>query len=152
MNTEKAKLERPFALTAMGWVTTAAGLMLLIGSLYRLSAGRADSVVNLTLVLGCVELIIGGAIALGMRWAYWPIKVLMPINFVVSVVATASVGGAFILWPVLFGASTLVLWGPDRLVGRFQVAIERWHRHAQVLPAVAPEPVEPSAVGERLAA
>jgi hypothetical protein len=152
MNTSSLEVERPFALTAIGWLTAAAGLMLVVGTLYRVTAGRADSTAKIALGAGVVEMLIGATMGFGARWAYWPIRVLTPINFVVAAALGVAGSSAFLIWALFFGGASLILWGPDRVAGRFQDAIRRWREG--VPSAVGPTPVtraEPGAEG-RLAA
>ncbi len=152
MNKTRLDVERPFALTLIGWLTAAAGFMLVVGTLYRVTSGRADSTARIALGLGVVEFLIGLAMGIGARWAYWPIRILTPINFVIAVVATVIGDRALVLWAVLFGGATLILWGPDQLVGRFRTAIRRWRKGE---PAVAAPRTAASAkpdAGERIAA
>jgi hypothetical protein len=150
MNETRLEVERPFALIAIGWLTAAVGFMLVVGTLYRVTSGRADSTARIALAVGVVELLIGAFMGFGARWAYWPIRILTPINFVIAVMTTIVGSTSLILWAVLFGLATLVLWGPDRLVGRFQVAIRRWRAHQPVV--VGPSTVTPEAAPERMAA
>jgi len=152
MNDSRLEIERPFALTAIGWLTAAVGLMLVVGTLYRVTSGRADSTARIALVVGVVELLIGGSMGFGARWAYWPIRILTPINFVISVVTTVIGSNSLVLWAVLFGVATLILWGPDRLVGRFQVAIRRWRARQPVLVAPADVASPETGGAERMAA
>jgi hypothetical protein len=148
MNESRLEIERPFALVAIGWLTAAVGLMLVVGTLYRVTSGRADTTARIALAVGVVEFLIGISMGFGARWAYWPIRILTPVNFVISVVTTVVGSTSLVLWAALFGAATLILWGP----ARFQVAIRRWRAHQPI--TVAPAPIESpeAATGERLAA
>lgn len=149
MQGAKLEVERPFVLTAIGWLTAAAGLMLVVGNLYRLTAGRADTTAKIALAVGVVEVVLGTSMGFGARWAYWPIRLLTPINFMVSVVTVVVGTSAFVIWALLFGAATVILWGPDRVAGRFNVAIDRWRHGTPALTTPSSRDVKESTDQER---
>jgi hypothetical protein len=153
---EKAAIaERPFVLAAIGWLTAAVGFLTVIGGLYRLGAGRGSDLVMAATILGAVEVIAGATLAFGSRIGYWAVRILTPVNLVISVVAVAMVGqGSLILWPVLFGFATVILWAPEWVAGRYQRGIREWvwRRPEPAAPTIADAEVESAAAEGRIAA
>ncbi len=121
--------QTPFALIAMAFTQVSFGAILAVHSLYGLGSGAGGSLQVPTLVVGGVELIVGGALLLGRRWAFRATRVLIPADLVASIVLFALNPAASLLFVIaVFGFTVFMLYGPGTFAGASQIRLRTWLR------------------------
>ncbi len=119
--------QTPFALVALAFLNVAAGAVLLMHAVSGLATGLGGGERYAALAVGAIEVIVGVMLLIGARWAYHVTRVLIPANFVASLVLFAlGPATSLLLVAALFGFATFVLFGPGRFATASRIRMQAW--------------------------